>query len=185
MGILANFSNPKQLNTLFLDGCERIDDLAILALVSGKHKDQSGSSGLVHLSLSECKNIKCGSLKNIKSLKKLRRLDLLGCVNVGNEGILALVSTSETLEYLNIGGTGVTSQGIFDLVRLCNLPLKEVVITGCKKLKNSDEDLLQRHGLKVTGGEDLFRFYLQPDVFSELNKITNSVLKTRSTLSIH
>jgi len=41
---------------------------------------------------------------------------LLGCVNVGNEGILSLVGTSESLRHLNIGGTGITSAGILDLI---------------------------------------------------------------------
>lgn len=41
------------------------------------------------------------------------------------------------------------------------------------------------HGFQVEGGEDIFRFYLLPEPFSILPKITKSVLKTRSTLSIH
>lgn len=44
---------------------------------------------------------------------------------------------------------------------------------------------MERNGLTVKAGEDLFRFYLLPDPFCELKKVTNSVLKTRSTLSIH
>lgn len=79
----------------------------------------------------------------------METLNLLGCVNVGNEGILSLVGTSESLKHLNIGGTGITSAGILDLIRTCNLNLEEVIITGCKKLKNSDENLLSKHGLKV------------------------------------
>jgi len=43
MGIIANHSNPKSLWELHLDGCERIDDLATLALVSGKLKDMGGA----------------------------------------------------------------------------------------------------------------------------------------------
>jgi len=59
-----------------------------LALVSGKHKEPGGASGLQVLSLSECRNIRCPSLASIKKLRKLRRLNLLGCVNVQDEGII-------------------------------------------------------------------------------------------------
>ena len=39
--------------------------------------------------------------------------------------------------------------------------------------------------MNVESGEDVFRFYLVPEQYSDLPKITNSVLKTRSTLSLH
>lgn len=52
-------------------------------------------------------------------------------------------------------------------------------------MKNSDSDRLKNHGLNVQGGEDLYRFYLVPDPFCEIKRITNSVLKTWSTLSIY
>jgi hypothetical protein len=37
----------------------------------------------------------------------------------------------------------------------------------------------------VEAGEDVFRFHLIPEYNSDLPKITTSVLKTRSTLSLH
>lgn len=42
-----------------------------------------------------------------------------------------------------------------------------------------------RGGINVESGEDVFRFHLIPEYYSDLPRITNSVLKTRSTLSIH
>lgn len=42
-----------------------------------------------------------------------------------------------------------------------------------------------RSGINVESGEDVFRFHLIPEYYSGLPRITNSVLKTRSTLSIH
>lgn len=149
MGIIANHANPKTLHTLYLDGCEWIDDFGILALVNGKLHEPGGASNLEILSLSECRNIWCPSVSNIKKFKWLWHLNLLGCVNVSDEGINALVSSSTSLKHLNIGGTGISSLGIDELVRNCKITLLEVIITGCKKLKNSDQDLLRQHGLSV------------------------------------
>lgn len=106
-----------------MDGCERIDDLAILALVAGRHKEPGGASGVEILSLSECRHIKCPSLQNIKKFKRLKILNLLGCVNVSDDGILSLVSVSENLKTLNIGGTGISSEGINELVKTCKITL--------------------------------------------------------------
>jgi hypothetical protein len=60
-----------------------------------------------------------------------------------------------------------------------------VNILGCKRLNASDELILLRRGINVESGEDVFRFHLIPEYYSDLPRITNSVLKTRSTLSIH
>jgi len=60
-----------------------------------------------------------------------------------------------------------------------------VNISGCKRLNASDEKILQKNKINVEGGDDVFRFYLLPDHFCELPKITSSVLKTRATLSMH
>ena len=56
---------------------------------------------------------------------------------------------------------------------------------GCKRLNASDELILKKHNINVDFGEDVFRFQLVPQYHSDLPKITNSVLKTRSPLSIH
>ncbi len=58
-------------------------------------------------------------------------------------------------------------------------------ITSCKKLNASDDHILKSNKINVDSGEDIFRFYLIPEPFSDLPRITNSVLKTRSTLSVH
>jgi hypothetical protein len=60
-----------------------------------------------------------------------------------------------------------------------------VNILGCKKLNASDELILLRRGINVESGEDVFRFNLIPEYHSDLPRITSSVLKTRSTLSIN
>ena len=71
-----------------------------------------------------------------------------------------------------------------ELVAVC-LNLRTVNITGCKKLNASDELVLKNHKINYDGGEDVFRFHLSPDYNSDLPRITHSVLKTRSTLSLH
>ena len=58
-------------------------------------------------------------------------------------------------------------------------------ISGCKRLNASDDSILRSNKINFEGGEDIFRFYLLPEQNSDLPKITNSVLKTRSTLSLH
>ena len=88
------------------------------------------------------------------------------------------------LEDIDIGGTNVTSESLRELVTLC-LNLKKVNITGCKKLNASDDTILRRQRINVEAGDDVFRFYLVPEQHSDLPKITNSVLKTRSTLSLN
>lgn len=83
-----------------------------------------------------------------------------------------------------MGGTNITGESLRDLVTLC-LNLKKVNISGCKKLNASDDVILRTNKINFEGGEDVFRFYLIPEQFSDLPRITNSVLKTRSTLSLH
>ena len=67
---------------------------------------------------------------------------------------------------------------------LC-LNLKKVNIAGCKKLNASDDNILRINKINFESGEDVFRFYLVPEQFTDLPPITKSVLKTRSTLSLH
>ncbi len=67
---------------------------------------------------------------------------------------------------------------------LC-LNLKKVNISGCKRLNASDDRILLKNKINVEGGDDVFRFYLFPEQFSDLPKITSSILKTRGTLSMH
>jgi len=121
----------------------------------------------------------------LDKLTNLKTLNLLGCVNVKDEGIIHLNKTNDNLESLNLAGTSVTSECIYFIVREGAVSLTNVNIVGCKKLKNTDQELLKKHGFNIKGGEDVFRFNLLPEPFSGLKKITQSVLKTRSTLSIY
>ncbi len=56
---------------------------------------------------------------------------------------------------------------------------------GCKKLNASDDLILRNLKIQVESGDDVFRFNLLPEHESNLPRITSSVLKTRSTLSLH
>ena len=96
-------------------------------------------------------------------------------MNVKDEGIKEIAAKLKYLEELDIGGTNITSDSLQELVTLC-LNLRKLNISGCKKLNASDELILKRH---------IFRFYLLPEINSDLPKITTSVLKTRGTLSMN
>lgn len=106
-------------------------------------------------------------------------------MSVKDEGIIHINKTNDQLETLNLAGTSITSECIYFIVREGAISLRNINITGCKKLKTTDQELLKSHGFNVKGGEDVFRFNLLPEPFSGLKKITQSVLKTRSTLSIY
>jgi hypothetical protein len=88
------------------------------------------------------------------------------------------------LRELDVGSTNITGETLRKLVTVC-LDLQRVNITGCKRLNASDDIVLKQHGVNVEAGEDVFRFHLLPEYNSDLPKITTSVLKTRSTLSLH
>ena len=88
------------------------------------------------------------------------------------------------LEEIDVGSTNITGETLREVVTLC-LNLRKVNITGCKKLNSHDDLVLKNHGINVEAGEDVFRFHLMPDHNSDLPRITHSVLKTRSTLSLH
>jgi len=49
----------------------------------------------------------------------------------------------------------------------------------------SDESILKNNNINCDAGEDIFRFHLIPAPNADLPKITNHILKTRSTLSLH
>ena len=83
-----------------------------------------------------------------------------------------------------MGSTNITGESLRELVTSC-LNLRLVNITGCKKLNNSDDLVLRNNNINFEAGEDVFRFHLMPDHNSDMPKITHSVLKTRSTLSLH
>lgn len=56
---------------------------------------------------------------------------------------------------------------------------------GCKKLNASDELILRNLKICLESGDDVFRFNLLPEHESNLPRITSSVLKTRSTLTLN
>jgi hypothetical protein len=143
-----------------------------------------GARGLEVISLAECRNIYDAGVTHLKNLKYLTRVVLLGCSNVKDDSVKELSRNLKYLEDMDIGGTNVTAESLRELVTMC-LNLKKVNITGCKRLNASDDSILKQNKINVEGGEDVFRFYLVPEQFSDLPRITNSVLKTRSTLSLH
>jgi hypothetical protein len=114
----------------------------------------------------------------------LRKVCLLGCANIKDDGVIKLARQLTYLEEIDVGSTNITGVSLRRLVELC-LDLKRVNITGCKRLNASDDLVLKQNGINVDAGEDVFRFHLKPAFNSDLPKITSSVLKTRSTLSLH
>lgn len=136
------------------------------------------------ISLAECRNIYDAGVTHLSHLKYLTKVILLGCANVKDDGIKDISRNLKYVEDIDIGGTLVTGEALRELVSLC-LNLKKVNISGCKKLNASDDNILKANKINFEGGEDIFRFYLVPEQFSDLPRITNSVLKTRSTLSLH
>jgi len=137
------------------------------------------------LSLAECRNITdTGVLKVAKTTPLLRKVCFLGCANLKDEGIIGLAKELTYLEEMDVGSTNITGESLRELVTLC-LNLKKVNIIGCKRLNASDDLVLKQHRINVEAGEDIFRFHLVPEFNSDLPRITSSVLKTRSTLSLH
>eukprot|EP00347_Sterkiella_histriomuscorum_P009893 403339469 len=224
LALIAEWANPFYLKELYLDGCDKINDAAMAALVrkrnfnmiklpeicniydfnatefsrnfssmidvddttmsTMKEVSQGGAYGLQVISLAECKNINDSGITHLKKLKFLHKIILLGCFNVKDEGIHDIAENLKYLEEIDISGTQITIVSLQDLVTYC-LNLKSVNISGCKSLNASDERILQKNHVNVECGDDVFRFYLLPEQYSELPKITSSVLKTRATLSVH
>ena len=115
--------------------------------------------------------------------KLLRKVCFLGCGNLKDSGVIGLANWLPYLEELDVGSTGITGQTLREIVTVC-LNLRKMNITGCKRINSSDDQVLKNNGINVEAGEDVFRFHLMPDYNSDLPKITQSVLKTRSTLSL-
>ena len=63
--------------------------------------------------------------------------------------------------------------------------LRRVSLVGCKKVNSYQFPRLGRVGIEADTGEDVFRFHLVPTDGSSLQRVTNSLLKTRSTLYMH
>lgn len=143
-----------------------------------------GSRGLETISIAECRHVTDQGIIRLGKCKFLRKVGLLGCANLKDEGVQKLVGDLPYLEELDVGSTSITGDTLRKLVLIC-LNLKKVNIMGCKKLNAYEDIILKQNGINVDAGEDVFRFHLIPEYNSDLPKITTSVLKTRSTLSLH
>ena len=111
-------------------------------------------------------------------------MNLLGCSNIKDDGVVNLCKELTYLEVIDLGSTGITNVSLQEIVQVC-LNIRTVNILGCKRLNVSDYLILKNHRVNVESGEDVFRFNLIPEFGSDLPRITSSVLKTRSTLSLH
>ena len=136
------------------------------------------------ISLAECRHINDSGVLKLARCPLLRKICFLGCAALKDEGVIGLAKELTYLEEIDVGSTNITGESLRELTTLC-LNLKKVNITGCKKLNASDDLILKQQGINVESGEDVFRFHLIPEYNSDLPRITTSVLKTRSTLSLH
>ena len=222
MEVISHNANPFFLKELYLDGCENINDDALMRLTKtrptaynkpdfSKYRisellvneqlrelatsadelrkltveiSMSGTRALEVISLSECRQIQDNGILLLKKCKLLRKISFLGCSNLKDHGVTTLAKQLQYLEEIDVGSTNITGESLRELVSSC-LNLRQVNITGCKKLNNSDDLVLRNNNINFDSGEDVFRFHLMPDYNSDMPKITHSVLKTRSTLSLH
>jgi hypothetical protein len=122
---------------------------------------RGGLRGLRVLSLSECRSISDGGLSKITELRYLNKLNLLGCIKLEDEGLRCIATQFPFLHELDLGSTNVTAPGLADLVATSR-SLRRVSIKGCKKLSNSDDQILRRGGILSSPVEDTFRFHLLP-----------------------
>ena len=150
-----------------------------------QHLAGGGLRGLQVLSLAECRNLSDQGLQKLSQLRYLKKLSLLWCNKIEDEGLSFVANNFTFLEDLDLGGTNITSNGLRDLVNKAS-NLKSVSIMGCKKLNNSDDQILLKKQINCQGVDDVFRFHLLPELSSsDLPQITKSVLKTRSTLGLN
>lgn len=145
---------------------------------------RNGACGLEIISLAECRQVTDAGFKMLEKFTHLEKVCFLGCAFLKDEGLKDLVGKLPHLNEIDLGSTSITADGLRHMVEVC-LNLKVVNITGCKKLNASDENILKNNNINAESGEDIFRFHLVPSQNSDLPKITNHILKTRSTLSLH
>ena len=177
---LMNFTGNSVLNKRLQEIAGSADDCRrLLANIS-----LCGSRALEVISLAECRHITDAGVTKLVKCSLLRKLCFLGCAALKDEGIIGLAKDLTYLEEIDVGSTNITGESLRELTIFC-LNLKKVNITGCKKLNASDDLILKQNNINVESGEDVFRFHLIPEYNSDLPKITTSVLKTRSTLSLH
>ena len=145
---------------------------------------KGGAYGLEVISFAECKNMTDIGVIALKEIQYLTKVVMLGCLTIKDDSVKELAKHLTYLEDLDLGGTSITSESLFELVGNC-LNLRKVNISGCKKLNASDDTILKKHKINVESGEDIFRFHLFPLAGTELPEITKSVLKTRGSLSMN
>ena len=150
-----------------------------------QHLARAGLRGLKVLSLAECRNITNDGVARLEELRFITKLNFLGCTKIDDVGAKSIAHQFRFLKDIDIGGTNITAEGLRELADKCQ-HLKNVSIMGCKKVNNSDDQILIRRRINCQGVEDVFRFHLLPElVSSDLPQITRSVLKTRSTLGLN
>ena len=126
LAVLAEYSNPYYFKKLHLDGCEKLNDAALFALVkksSGLPRAQmfdkelkGGARGLTEISLSECRNIHCTGVQNLTKCRRMKSVNLLGVYNIKDLGVKTLLEQLTQLEEINLGGTSITSQTVEALI---------------------------------------------------------------------
>ena len=182
---VAKYCNPQSLRYLLLDGCEQVDDGALVSLTekfdepTGKLK--GGARGLKRLSLAECRHITDQGVSVLRKLKQLEDLNLLGCYSVTDEGLKVLFKKSTKFHKLNLSGTYISREGLTEIKNNCS-KLEMLLLNGCRLLSLEDKNLFTN--VEVELREDVFRFQLLPDPNCSLSPITNNILRTRSSLTI-
>jgi hypothetical protein len=178
--------NPDNFKELYLDGCENIDDFALLMLCSTfldkkKCELKGGARGLVKLSLAECRMISNEGVCYLRKLKKLEDLNILGCYSISDEGIARLVGKAKQFRKFNLSGTYVSREGLNAIARNCG-NIQALILHGCRLLSNEDSMIFKNCHVELR--DDIFRFQLLPTPETCLNSITNNILRTRSSLTI-
>mmetsp|Transcript_10570 Transcript_10570/g.10583 ORF Transcript_10570/g.10583 Transcript_10570/m.10583 type:complete len:236 (+) Transcript_10570:772-1479(+) len=193
------------LQTLLLDGCDGVDDHALVCLtekfpnprqirlssidseISGIDGTilpvdlKGGGRGLTRLSLSECRCVTDQGVAYLRKLRRLEDLSLLGCYSVVDKGIELLVKGCHSLKKINLSGTYITKEGLNFISNSCK-NLEHILLHNCKLLSEDDRKIFK--GVLVELREDIFRFQLLPTSDTVLGLITNNILRTRSSLTI-
>jgi len=82
----------------------------------------SNATGLVVVSLQQCRLITNLALYNLQFARNLRRLNLKGCQGINDWGTKDILFFTD-LRVINVSGTKVTSKGVDDL-KMSNPDLK-------------------------------------------------------------
>lgn len=195
---ISQHCNPHCLRELLLDGCEKIDDVALTNLVSRFLTEESvrrswaslsdfselkgGARGLWRLSIAECRTVTDQGIGVLRKLKLLTDLSILGCYSVTDEGFKHLLRGCKRFKHLNLSGTYITPETLL-LIRSACRDLQTIVLNGCKQLRAENKELFPP-SVKIDIRDDVFRFHLHPMPGSSLQGITTNILRTRGSLAI-